>query len=377
MIYLDNAATTAVSQKAAEACMFAMRSCYGNPSSLYHFGIEAEKLLDFSRETISGALNAKPEEIFFTSGATESNNTAVMGLASVYGKRKRRAVVTGIEHPSCLEAFMRLKEEGFEVAVIMPNKAGLITEDMLFDSVDENTCLLSAMLVNNETGHVLPIDRAFPRIKKAYPGCMLHSDCVQGFMKLDISVKTLGADVISISGHKVHAPKGVGAMWIKKGVRVRPLLVGGGQQGGIRSGTEAVPMIYSFAKSVEELRLNISERYDRATSLKRLAEGLLRDSGCEILSPECGSPYILSVHVPGIKSETVLHFLESKGIMVSSGSACSKGKKSRVLTAFGFSDKVADSVIRISTSHDTSEEDIKALADGVSEAMRSLVKIKR
>lgn len=377
MIYLDNAATTPVLNSAANAALFAMRECFGNPSSLYHLGIEAENLITFSKTVISSSIGAAPEEIFFTSGATESNNTAIFGLADSYSKRRRRVVTTAVEHPSVLEAVKRLKERGYETEIIYPDENGSITEDMLFNAVDENTCLISAMLVNNETGYILPISNAFKRIKKAYPFCMTHSDCVQGFMKIPINVRSFGADVISISGHKVHAPKGVGAIYIKKGVRVSPLLVGGGQQGGIRSGTESVPLIYSFGKAVEELSKNIQKRYENVERIRNYAVKKLTELGVLINSKNDASPYIISAAVLEIKSETVLHFLESRGIMVSSGSACSKGKKSSVLSAFGLNDGALDSTIRISLSFETVESDIDALCDGISLAQKKLVRIKR
>ncbi len=377
MIYLDNAATTVVSEKSSDAVYYAMRKCFGNPSALYRFGIDAEKLLDFSRETVAGAIGAKENEIIFTSGATESNNTAIFGAAEIYGKRKKKIVVTAIEHPSVSEAVKKLGERGFEVATVYPDKNGEITSDMLFDAVDGNTFMISAMLVNNETGYILPIESAFGRIKRAYPRCIAHCDCVQGFMKLPINVKALGADLISLSGHKVHAPKGIGALYIKKGIRLAPLLFGGGQQGGLRSGTEATPLIFAFAKSVEELYPTIDKRFEKATELKNYAVKKLEEIGARINSSSAASPYILSVYVPEIKSETVLHYLESKDICVSSGSACSRGKKSRVLEAFGYGSDITDSTVRLSFSHENSFEDIDLAAEEIGNAMNTLVKIKR
>ena len=195
MIYLDNAATTKTADSAAEAALYAMKSCYGNPSALYRFGIDAEMLIEDSKQNISRALGGKPEEIIFTSGATESNNTAVFGLSAAYGKRKKRVVTTSIEHPSVAEAFKRLSNEGFQVDYIRP-KNGIIGEDDIVNAIDENTCLLSAMYVNNETGLVLPVERAFSRIKKLFPDCMIHCDCVQGFLKLPFNVKNSGADAV-------------------------------------------------------------------------------------------------------------------------------------------------------------------------------------
>lgn len=374
MIYLDNAATTKVCREASEAACYAMTEVFGNPSSLHRLGIEAEKLVRFSSEIISRALGSQPSEIIFTSGATESSNLAIFGLAENYGRRKKRIVTTSIEHPSVLEPMKKLAERGFELKIVEPDENGEITEEALVSAVDGGTCLISAMLVNNETGYILPIERAFSRIKKLYPDCMTHCDCVQGFMKLPVKAKALSADAISLSGHKIHAPKGIGALWIKKGVRVAPTVFGGGQQGGIRSGTEAVPSIYAFAKAVEALMLTLSERFEHACGLRDYAVKRLSEAGAIINSKSGGSPYILSVSLPCIKSETLLHFLESRDIFVSSGSACSRGKKSGVLRAFGLSDGIIDSTVRISTSAETSKGDIDALAEAFNEASATLVK---
>lgn len=377
MIYLDNAATTKVLRESAEGAVSAMTSAFGNPSSLHHLGIEAEKLIEFSKNAIASAIGALPEEVVFTSGATESNNLAIFGLSKIYGRRKKRVVVTAVEHPSVLEAVKKLGEKGYEVAAVFPDENGEISEDALFNAVDGNTCLVTAMYANNETGYILPIERAFSRIKKAYPDCMTHCDCVQGFMKLPIKFKSLCADAVSVSGHKIHAPKGVGALILKKGVRISPLLFGGGQQSGLRSGTEAVPAIYAFGKAVEALAPTLEKRLEKAGTIRDYAVKKLIEAGAEINSKPNASPYIISAAVNGIKSETALHFLEQKEIYVSSGSACSKGKKSGVLEAFKVPEKSLDSTLRISTSFETELCDIDALADGIKEAFERLVKIKR
>lgn len=378
MIYLDNAATTKVCREAVDGAAHAMCEAFGNPSSLHGLGIEAEKLVNFSKEMLARALGAQSDEIIFTSGATESNNLAVFGLAENYGRRKKRVVTTAVEHPSVMEPMKKLAAKGYELVIVKPNENSEITEDILVNAVDANTCLISAMYVNNETGYVLPIERAFSRIKKLYPDCMTHCDCVQGFMKYPVKVKALAADAVSVSGHKVHAPKGVGALWVKKGVRVAPIVVGGGQQSGVRSGTEAVPSVYAFGKAVEALYPTVSARFEHASEIREYAVKKLSEiDGVVINSKDGASPYILSVAVTGIKSETVLHFLEQRDIYVSSGSACSKGKKSEVLEAFGLPDRLIDSTIRISTCEETSFEDIDALAEGLKVALETLVKIKR
>ena len=377
MIYLDNAATTKVCPEAADAVLYAMTEAFGNPSSLHGLGIEAEKLINFSKEKIASAIGGIPSEIIFTSGATESNNLAIFGLAENYGRRKKKIVTTAVEHPSVLEAMKKLASDGYELTVVEPDSNGEITEDALVGAVDGSTCLISAMLVNNETGYILPVSRAFSRIKKLYPDCMTHCDCVQGFMKLPLSAKALCADAISLSGHKIYAPKGVGALWVKKGVRVAPILRGGGQQNGLRSGTEAVPLIYGFGKAVEALSKTVGTRFEHAEEIRDYAVNRISEiDGAVINSKENASPYILSIALPGIKSETVLHYLEQSGIYVSSGSACSRGKKSSVLAAFRFPAKIADSTVRISTSFETEKEDIDALVRGLRLANETLVRTK-
>lgn len=378
MIYLDNAATTKPSHEAIAGSAFAMTQAFGNPSSLHGLGVEAEKLVNFTKEKLAAALGGQPQEIIITSGATESNNLALFGLAEIYGKRRKKIVTTAVEHPSVLEPMKKLAERGFELSIVKPNENGEITEDSLVEAVDENTCLISAMYVNNETGYILPIEGAFARIKRFYPDCITHSDCVQAFMKIPFKAKSISADAISVSGHKVYAPKGIGALWVKKGVRIAPQLFGGGQQNALRSGTEPVPSIYAFGKAVEALTPTISERLNHAREIREYAVQKLREIPDVVMnSAGNASPYIISAALLGIKSETILHFLEQNSIYVSSGSACSKGKKSSVLEAFSLPRDVIDSTIRISTCTSTSYEEIDELCKELKTAGETLAKIKK
>ncbi len=377
MIYLDNAATTKVIPEACEAAAYAMQSVWGNPSSLHRMGIEAERLVTYAKKQLLSALGDTSGDIIFTSGATEGNNTAVFGFCKVYGKRKKRVVTTSVEHPSVAQPFQRLKDLGYEVVTVSPDKNGEITADSLISAVDDNTCLISAMLCNNETGYILPISEAFAEIKRQHPDCMTHCDCVQGFEKLTVSAKKLSADVITLSGHKIYAPKGIGAMYVKKGVRLSPVFFGGGQQKNLRSGTEAVPLIYSFGKAVEILTPTLKQRFDNAAKICEYAKAKLNEIGAVVISKDSASPYILSIAVPNIKSETILHFLEEDEIYISSGSACSKGKKSAVLKEFKVSDQLLDSVIRLSFSFETQTSDIDALVDKLGIGIKTLAKIKR
>lgn len=377
MIYLDNAATTKVLPEVCEAAAHAMLQAFGNPSSLHRVGIEAERLVAYAKKRLLSALGDQSGDIVFTSGATEGNNTAVFGLCQVYGKRKKRVVTTSVEHPSVSEPIQKLKDSGYEVVTVSPDENGEITQDALTRAVDDNTCLISAMLCNNETGYILPIEEAFSKIKRQHPDCMTHCDCVQGFEKLMVSAKKLSADVITLSGHKIYAPKGIGAMYVKKGVRLSPIIFGGGQQKNLRSGTEAVPLIYSFGKAVEILTPTIQDRFEKVTDICNYAKEQLAKIGAIVISKNNASPYILSISVPNIKSETLLHFLEEDEIYVSSGSACSKGKKSSVLKEFKVDERYLDSVIRLSFSFETKRSDIDRLCEKLSMGIKNLAKIKR
>lgn len=376
MIYLDYTATTPVCPKAREALIDALDT-FGNPSSLYRLGIDAELLVSKARRSIAAALKADEGEIYFTSCATESNNTAIFGVASALGRRKKRVVITAVEHPSALECMQRLEADGFEVVKITPDENGEITAKAVIDAVDDKTCLVSMMLVNNETGYILPVEKAFGAIKKKFPDTMLHCDAVQGFMKIPFTAKSLGADLISISGHKLFAPKGVGALYIKKGTRINPYLVGGGQERNMRSGTENVALISSFGAAVDYLAPTVKERLEKVSALKSyLLEKLEGVLGAYAHTSDSHSPYIVSITAENIKSETLLHYLESKEIYVSSGSACSKGKKSSVLAAFLYNDKALDSTIRVSLCADTTREEIDTFIAELENAIGSLCKIK-
>ncbi len=376
-IYLDNAATTKPCREAVKAVCDCMEENFGNPSSLHKVGLKAQLTVDNVRKIIGKAIAADPSCIYFTSGATESNNMAIIGSAEIYGKRKPRIVTTSIEHSSVAKAMDYLDENGFEVIRISPDRNGEISHERIVNAVNENTCLVSMMMVNNETGYVLPVRRAFYGIKKLYPQCITHCDAVQGFMKIPFKVSELNADIVSMSGHKIYAGKGVGAIYIKKGIRLKPHIFGGGQEKELRSGTENVPMIASMGAAVKVLSENISERYKKAQQLKeKFCTKVEAIDGIYINSHEDASPYIINISVPGIRSEIMLHYLEEKEIYVSSGSACSKGAKSGVLKEFKINDSFVDSAIRVSISHETKITDLAALISGIEEAMLNLVKSK-
>lgn len=378
LIYFDNSATTKPCAEAVEAYKKALTETWGNPSSLHKLGIEAENAVSRARHEIAAALSALDEEIVFTSGATESNNTAVFSAALTRGKRRKKIITTAIEHPSVSEPVKRLEEAGFEVVRIFPDKNGKISRGEILSHIDKNTLLVSVMLVNNETGAMFDVAEAFHEIKLFDKEIYTHTDAVQGFLKTPINAKKLGADMISVSGHKVYAPKGVGALYIKKGLNLKPFLVGGGQEKGRRSGTESVPLISAFGAAAAKFSCDINERLGKVLSLrKRLAERLGELNGAFLHDFESTLPYVASVTVERIKSETLLHFLESREIFVSSGSACSKGKKSEVLKTFGYSDKELDSTIRVSFCAGNTPDEVDALVDAIADAQKTLVKIGR
>lgn len=373
-VYLDNAATTKPCDACVEAMVAAMQIHYGNPSSLHTMGLDAEKTVDTARRQIAAALGCEPSALTFTSGATESNHLALRGIAAAYGKRKRRIVASGVEHACVRGALELLEADGFEVVRILPQPDGTFDAAAFAAAVDDNTCLATMMLVNNEIGAILPVQQAFSAIKRAHPDVITHTDAVQGFLKIPFTPDKLCADLLTVSGHKVHACKGVGALYHKKGIRIKPLLTGGEQEGGLRAGTEAVPVIAGFGAAAAFLAPTLDTRAAHVRALRTAAiETLTAIDGVAVQSPADGSPYILSISVKGLRSETVLHFLAERGIYVSSGSACSKGKQSGVLQAFGIKQGAADSTLRISFCAENTPDDVTALAEGIAAAQARLV----
>ena len=372
-IYLDNASTTKPCEEAVNAVVRCATENYGNPSSLHKIGLEAEMEVRQARKTIAKALGCDAERLLFTSGATESNNLAIIGTAEAYGRKKKKIVVSSVENSCVKQSIVRLEEKGFEVVRISPVDNVFRPQDFI-NAVDENTFLVSMMLVNNETGYIMPVKQTFSVIKKRFPDVITHCDAVQGFLKIPFKVKDLNADLVSVSGHKVHALKGTGALYIKKGVRVVPQIVGGSQENHRRAGTESVPLIAGFGSAVEKLFPTVKQRYEKVQKLKTLLKDLIgQTDGIEVNSgDENFSPYIISIAADKIRSEIMLHFLESIGIYVSSGSACSKGAKSGVLEEFGI--KNPDGTLRISLCEDNTEEDIKALVEGLKQGQATILR---
>lgn len=372
-VYLDNAATTKPCREAVQAAVEAMTENYGNPSSLHRAGLNAQLLMDGARKTIADSIGVDSSCIIFTSGATESNNLALRGASAAYGRKRKKIVISAVEHASVEETAADLEKKGFEVVRVSPREDGKYYAEDMVNACDGNTCLVSMMYVNNETGHILPVKETFLAIKRSFPEIITHTDCVQAYMKLPVRAAALCADLISLSAHKIHGAKGVGALYIKKGVRVLPIVTGGKQEKGIRSGTESVPLIAAFGAAVKRLSGTVTERYDRVSGLKaHLLERLGEIEGVAVNSPDDGSPYVVNISAAGKRSEIMLHFLESKGIYVSSGSACSKGQQSGVLEQFGIKDKRADSALRISMTAETTEQELDIFCEGLREGINSL-----
>lgn len=374
--YFDNSATTAPCCEAVNAVSHAMTTCWGNPSSLHAIGNEAKDLLDNSRAEIAKRLSCAPEEIFFTSGGTESNNLALYGAAYQMRRMGKRIVSTSVEHSSIEDTLSKLEAEGFEVIRLRVDNYGRINEKDLYAAVNSNTILISMMLVNNEVGTTMPVQAAKRAAMMARSPALIHCDAVQAFGKMPLKPATLGVDLMTVSSHKIHGPKGVGAIYIRKGVKIKPRTFGGEQENKIRPGTEAMPAIAGFAAAAKALP-DPQKELEHITMLRDYMVSKLEELGDIVInSPPDALPYVTNISVLGIKSEPMLNFLSGKGICVSSGSACSKGKKSHVLMQMGLDRRRLDSPLRISFSRFTTVQEIDALILGIAEGKNTIRAIK-
>lgn len=370
--YLDNSATTPVLSEAAKKAAELMTEEYGNPSSLHTRGFRARQEVEEARALIASRLGVKAEELIFTSGGTEGNNLAVLGGAQARRRMGNRVVTTQIEHDSVLNPMKELESQGFQVVYIKPDRTGRIPEEAVMEAVDENTVLVSMMLVNNETGAVLPVEAALRAIRRKKAPALLHVDGVQAFGKLGLSPAKLGADLLTISGHKVHGPKGIGALYVKKGVRILPRTFGGGQERGLRSGTESVPLIGAFGEAVR-LMPQPGEVLPQIRELGALLrQGLASLPEVRVNSPEDAVPYVLNFSAGAVRAETMLHFLAERGVYVSSGSACGKAKPSHVLEAMGLPRERIASALRVSFSRFNTAQDVCALLAALKEGLSTL-----
>lgn len=371
--YFDNAATTRVCTEAISAMVELMDSCYGNPSSTHSLGLKAEHRLNAARESVSAALGCNAGEIYFTSGGTEADNWALISGALAGSRSGKHIITTSIEHEAVLNSAKYLESQGFEVTLIPPESDGRISVSRLEAALRPDTVLVSVMLVNNETGAIHPVAEVSEAVKRCGCPALIHSDAVQGFLKLPLKPAELGIDLMSLSGHKIHGPKGVGALYIKDGVKIPPLIHGGGQENGLRSGTEGLPQIAGFGAAAARAMGSLETDRAHVLSLRGAAEARL---SCEVkgftLLPG-GSPYIMSFSLPGFRGEVLMSFLESRRVFVSRGSACKKGRRSHVLEAMRLPANVMDGAVRVSFSAMNTIEDVTALCDAVRDAANTLV----
>lgn len=377
--YLDNSATTRCTQRVRDAVVQVMMEDYGNPSSKHMKGVEAERYLKDARETVARTLKVNEKEIYFTSGATESNNWALIGAARANRRAGMHLITTAVEHPAVLMPMQYLEEQGFRVTYLPVDSKGHISLQDLEQALCEDTILVSMMYVNNEVGTVEPIEEAARIVKKYNPDILFHTDAVQAYGKMRIYPKRAGIDMLSVSAHKIHGPKGIGFLYVNEKVKIHPLILGGGQQKGMRSGTDNVPGAAGLAQAAREAYEQLEESREHLLDLKkRMTDGLEQMESVAVLSEkgDSSAPHIVSASFPGVRSEVLLHALEDRGIYVSAGSACSSNKKlpvSAVLKELHLSPELLESTLRFSFSRYTTAEEI----DYCLQALRELLPVLR
>ena len=362
MIYLDNSATTKPCAEAVAAMTQALTETWGNPSALYGFGLESARCLRTARHQVAAAMGAEPDRVFFTSGGTEADNWAFFGTVKKLGKRGKHIITTAIEHDAILNCAKELEAQGYEVTYLQPDSLGRITLEDLKAALRKDTILVSIMMVNNEVGSVMPISAMAKLTHKICPEAIFHTDAVQGFLKVPFSAKTLGADLISVSSHKIHGPKGAGALYLSPRLKSFPaLILGGGQEGGLRSGTEAMPAILGFAAAAAAGAATWKEDTCRERELlTKFVEQVSALEGVRINGAH-EAPHILSLSIPGLPTQNSINLLQDAGICVSAGSACAKGHRSHVLTAMHLPPEVMDGSFRISLSRYSTQQELDTL----------------
>ena len=362
MIYLDNSATTKPCDEAVEAVTKSLTEHWGNPSALYNFGIDTGRMLRTARHQVAAAMGVEPDRVFFTSGGTEADNWAIFSTAKRYGKKNKHIITTAIEHHAILNCMKELEAQGFEVTYLQPDHQGRITLESLKAALRKDTILVSIMMVNNEVGSLMPIERMAKLTHRLCPDAIFHTDAVQGFLKVPFCAKTLGADLISVSSHKVHGPKGVGALYISPRLKSFPAFIhGGGQESNYRSGTEGTPAIFGFAAACTAISATFKADSLREKALMdRLAEKLSALEGVAINGAH-EAPHVLSISIPGVPTQNSINILQDHGICVSAGSACAKGHRSHVLEAMKVSPEQIDGTFRISLCKDTTEAELEKL----------------
>lgn len=370
--YFDNSATTKPCEAAVDAVTQAMCQCWGNPSSVHNLGIDASRRLKEARLSVATALGAEDDRVFFTSGGTEADNWAIFSAAERLQKRGKHIVTTSVEHHAVLHPMKKLEERGFEVTYLSPDGEGRISLEALQNALRPDTILVSIMMVNNETGAVMPIERMAKLTHRLSPNALFHTDAVQGFLKVIFRAKSLGADLISISGHKVHALKGVGALYIRKGLALPPYLHGGGQELDYRSGTEPMPAIVSFGAACRDALPDLRNSLAEETRLKKYLQAELSAIDGVVLLGAQEAPHIVNFSVPGVRSQGLINCLQDRGVYVSAGSACSKGHRSHVLEACKIAPELIDGSVRASLSRFTTQEECDRLIEAVKIACAQL-----
>ena len=368
MIYLDNSATTKPCPEAVEAMAKAMTQDWGNPSALYGFGISSARLLRTARNQVAAAMGAEPDRVYFTSGGKEADNWAVFGTVKKLGKRGRHIITTVLEHPAVLQCMAALEAQGFEVTYLTPDEDGTVTVDALKAALRKDTILVSIMMVNNEVGSVMPIAQMAKLTHRVCPDAIFHTDAVQGFLKVPFTAKTLGADLITVSSHKVHGPKGAGALYISPRLKsFPPLILGGGQEGGYRSGTEGTPAVFGFGAACAAVSATFRQDTEREGQLLALLVQELGELEGVVINGCHAAPHILNIGIPGVPTQNSINLLQDAGICVSAGSACAKGHRSHVLTAMKIAPEIIDGSFRVSLCRDTTEGDIRLLVKVIRE----------
>lgn len=361
MIYLDNSATTRPCLSAVEAAKQAMEDCWGNPSSIHRLGNRALERIEQARAQVAAAMGADKKCVYFTSGGTEADNWAIFSSVEKMGKRGKHIITTAFEHHAVLHPMEKLEAQGFEVTYLNPGEDGAISLEEFRAAIRPDTIFASIMMVNNETGAVQPIREMAQALHRARPEAIFHTDAVQGLFKVPFSARTLGADLISVSAHKIHGIKGAGALYIRQGLHLPAYQLGGGQESAQRSGTEAVPAICAFGAAADELRKTAREDMARMAALRdQLVGELLKLQGVCILGVG-QAPHIVSLSIPGLRSQLIINKLQDEGVFVSAGSACSRGHRSHVLLAAGADNRAIDGAVRVSFSRDNCPEDVDAL----------------
>ncbi len=376
-IYFDNAATTKTSNEAIEKIIFMSRENFANPSSVHKLGLFAEREINNAREEVAKIINSKSEEIFFTSGATEANNLAILGGVFANKRNGNHIITQRSEHASVIESVKELEEEGYKISYLQNDENGQIDIEELRSLINDETILVTLMHINNETGSILDIEKVGKLIKSVNKNTLFHTDCVQSFCKIEIDVIKNMADMISFSGHKLHAPKGVGGIFIKKGTKVYPRIFGGSQQKKVRPGTENIIGITALCESIKILNRDRVRNYEYVKSLKDRLVSIEKDIDDVHINVPMGSPYVLNISFIGVKGEVLVHALEERNIYCSTGSACHKGAGSTILQSYGLSKEITESGLRISFCSENTIEEIDILKEALIEIVPMLRRFKK